>query len=31
MKFHPHNYQKTCIDAILSRTHVGLYLEMGLG
>ncbi len=31
MKFHPHSYQQTCIDAILEKAYVGLYLEMGLG
>lgn len=31
MNFKPHAYQTRCIDAIVSRPAVGLFLDMGLG
>ena len=31
MKFIPHDYQKHCIDQILEKPNVGLFLDMGLG
>lgn len=31
MKFTPHNYQKYCIDKVISTEKVGLLLDMGLG
>ncbi|MDY2991621.1 MAG: DEAD/DEAH box helicase [Hornefia butyriciproducens] len=31
MKFVPHKYQKFCIDQIVERPKIGLFLEMGLG
>ncbi len=31
MKFIPHDYQKHCIEKIVEQTHVGLFLDMGLG
>ena len=31
MKFKPHNYQKYCIDKVISTEKVGLLLDMGLG
>lgn len=31
MKFVPHEYQKRAIDKVVSQTHVGLFLDMGLG
>ena len=31
MKFIPHNYQQHCIDMILQKHRLGLYLDMGLG
>lgn len=31
MKFVPHEYQKRAIDKVVDRTHVGLFLDMGLG
>lgn len=31
MRFTPHNYQKHCIDKLIKDTHVGLFLDMGLG
>lgn len=31
MKFIPHDYQKRAIKMIESKTHVGLFLDMGLG
>ena len=31
MKFVPHEYQKRAIDKVVDQTHVGLFLDMGLG
>lgn len=31
MKFVPHNYQKYCIDRVISDKNIGLMLDMGLG
>lgn len=31
MKFMPHDYQKRAIEMIEEKTHVGLFLDMGLG
>ena len=31
MQFTPHNYQRVAIDALLTHTHYGLMLDMGLG
>lgn len=31
MKFVPHEYQKRAIDKVVTQTHVGLFLDMGLG
>ena len=31
MKFVPHEYQKYCIDRIISDDKLGLMLDMGLG
>ncbi len=31
MKFIPHDYQKRAIDMVERLTHVGLFLDMGLG
>lgn len=31
MEFVPHNYQKYCIDKIVSTPAIGLFLDMGLG
>lgn len=31
MKFVPHNYQKYCIDRVISDPILGLFLDMGLG
>ena len=31
MRFVPHDYQAHCIEQILERDHVGLFLAMGLG
>ena len=29
MKFHPHEYQKYCIDRMISDDKLGLMLDMG--
>ena len=31
MKFHPHEYQKYCINRMISDDKLGLMLDMGLG
>lgn len=31
MKFIPHNYQRYCIDRIVSDSALALWLDMGLG
>lgn len=31
MEFKPHDYQKRAIDRVVSSSHVGLFLDMGLG
>ena len=31
MQFTPHSYQRAAIDALLTYTHYGLMLDMGLG
>lgn len=31
MKFIPHEYQRYCIDQIVSKRRIGLFLDMGLG
>lgn len=31
MKFMPHDYQNRAIEMIEEKTHVGLFLDMGLG
>ena len=31
MKFIPHSYQKRAISLVEDKTHVGLFLDMGLG
>lgn len=31
MKFIPHDYQTRAIDKVMKQTHVGLFLDMGLG
>jgi len=31
MRFVPHDYQKHCIEKIISMPRVGLFLDMGLG
>ena len=31
MRFVPHEYQKRAIDKVVDQTHVGLFLDMGLG
>ena len=31
MNFVPHDYQKYCIDRIISDSSLGLFLDMGLG
>jgi hypothetical protein len=31
MKFIPHEYQQRAIDLVIELSHVGLFLDMGLG
>lgn len=31
MKFIPHDYQTRVIDMVVKNSHVGLFLDMGLG
>ena len=31
MKFMPHDYQTRAIGKVVDQTHVGLFLDMGLG
>lgn len=31
MKFIPHPYQQYCVDSIIQKPAVGLFLDMGLG
>ena len=31
MKFIPHEYQMRAIDKVVDQSHVGLFLDMGLG
>lgn len=31
MKFMPHDYQTRAISKVVDQTHVGLFLDMGLG
>ncbi len=31
MRYAPHNYQRYCIDRVISQPEIGLFLDMGLG
>lgn len=31
MKFNPHDYQKRATELVVQKSHVGLFLDMGLG
>lgn len=31
MKFIPHDYQERAINRVISDSHLGLFLDMGLG